>query len=78
VTNARNLLEVFVAQFDLLEVLDDPGLLNTLGNDGVSTLCAPCDQNLGRGSAELLSHGFDSVVVDEKRITNGCENREKW
>ena len=54
-TNSRDLLVVLLAEFDLLEVRDDPLFL-----DAVSS---PCNENLSWGRSQLFGNFNDNLVI---------------
>ena len=63
--NGRDLLVVLYAELHLFEVGGDALGLNTLGNDGVSAVDAPCDEDLGGGGTELFRDFNDDRVISE-------------
>ena len=45
-------------------------LVDRLGNDRVATVCAPCDDGLGRRSAMLRSDLLHRRIVDDHRFSD--------
>ena len=50
-------------------------LVDRLGNDRVATVCAPCDEDLGSGSTELVGDLLDLRVVDDLRLARNYMRR---
>lgn len=58
---------IFRAQLNLLEILPDPGRRHALGDDGVAANLAPSQNDLCRGSADLIGNRLDLGAGDEQR-----------
>lgn len=56
-----------------LEVGFDAGLGNRLGDDGVSMLETPGEENLLDGSAVLFGDASESLIFDQRRV-GGAED----
>jgi len=61
-----NSSDVFLGEFNLLEVLGDPGWRHRLGNDGVTADLTPSQDDLRWASPLLFCNGFDFGACDEK------------
>lgn len=76
VADGADLLVVFLAELNLLEVRDDARLLDTLRDDRVSAVCTPCNQNLGGGGAELFRDLLHDWVLGQLVFTDHW--RDAW
>lgn len=69
-------LQVLLIQLDLLEVLSNTRGGDRLGDDGVSTDLAPCQDDLGGGGTLLLGDGLDLRAGDDEgeveRVVTEC------
>ncbi len=70
-------LIILGAELDLLEVGRDTFGLDTLGNDGVAAVGAPCDEDLSSSRAELLSYIFHDGVVGKLGLVQHCAPRSE-
>lgn len=61
-------LKVFVFKHDVLEVFNDAGLADGLGNDRSAALHAPREDDLGRSLVVLLGNGQDLFILEQRRV----------
>jgi len=72
-SNGRNQLIIVLGKLDLLEVGLDTLFLDTLGDDRVSSVGAPCNKDLSRGSIESLGNFNDFGVISEFGFADDCK-----
>lgn len=65
VPNRRDLLKVLLAELDLLKVRLDAVVLDTLGNDKLSTVRTPGNENLCSSCAELLGDFIHNGMLSQ-------------
>ncbi|CAK5277191.1 unnamed protein product [Mycena citricolor] len=65
---------VRVAERDLVEVGDDPGFRDALGDHGVAPLDAPGEQDLRRRSADRVGDFDDDRVFCEQRVPDSLRD----
>ena len=67
--NALNLLEVFLGELNLLEVLLDARSGDGLGDDRVAADLSPCKDDLRGGGLVLLGNLLDNIVLHKEGDT---------